>query len=258
MYRPSAIDALWFFLVPAVFLIAAFVFVGCAPAATEGPPAVVDAPEQGAEAAEHSPHETAENAGGTAVGADETAWDPYAAIAALGEMDNRTPVPLQPMMAWHQKQNMMDHLVVIQEITDALAREDWDAVAASAARIESSPEMQQMCQHMGAGAAGFTELAFEFHRRADAIAPAARSQDTAAVLRATSHTLAACTSCHNGYRQEVVDAATWASMTGVEHDPSAMHGGPRAGAAGGAAPSAQEEMFLYGGHDPAVMHGGGE
>jgi len=118
--------------------------------------------------------------------ASSNACAPFEQLAA---MDTRRPVPLQPMMAWHQKQNMMEHLVAIQQITDALAREDWDGVASASALIESSPQMQQMCQHMGAGADGFTELALDFHRRADAIGVAARAQDGTAVLRATSHTL---------------------------------------------------------------------
>ena len=41
------------------------------------------------------------------------------AFAELAALDNRSPVPLQPMMAWHQKQNMMAHLVAIQGIVDA-------------------------------------------------------------------------------------------------------------------------------------------
>lgn len=98
----------------------------------------------------------------------------------LASLDHRTPVPLQPMMAWHQKQNMMEHLVAIQRITDGLAREDWEEVATASALIESSPQMQQMCQHMGAGAQGFTEMALDFHRRADVIGVAARAHDGAA------------------------------------------------------------------------------
>lgn len=148
-----------------------------------------------------------------------------APLEQLAAMDHRKPVPLQPMMAWHQKQNMMEHLVAIQRITDALAREDWEGVAAASALIESSPQMQMMCEHMGAGADGFTELALEFHRRADAIGVAARAHDGAEVLRATSHTLEACTSCHASYRQEVVDAATWQERTGSDHIPGGMHGG---------------------------------
>jgi hypothetical protein len=148
-----------------------------------------------------------------------------APLEALSALDPRRPVPLQPMMAWHQKQNMMEHLVAIQRITDGLAREDWDAIAEASALIETSPQMQQMCQHMGAGADGFTELALEFHSRADTIGVAAGNHDGPAVLRATASTLAACTGCHATYRQELVDAATWATRTGSTHDPAHLHGG---------------------------------
>lgn len=162
---------------------------------------------------------------GPAASLAEASPNACAPLEQLAAMDNRRPVPLQPMMAWHQKQNMMEHLVAIQRITDALAREDWDGVTTAAALIGSSPQMQQMCEHMGAGADGFTELALEFHRRADEIGTAAREQDPTAVLRATSHTLQACTSCHAEYRQEVVDAATWQARTGSSHAPGMMHGG---------------------------------
>ncbi len=148
-----------------------------------------------------------------------------APIEALAAMDPRRPVPLQPMMAWHQKQNMMEHLVAVQRITEALAREDWGAIAEASALIESSPQMQQMCRHMGAGADGFTDLALDFHRRADRIGVAARAQDGPGVLRATADTLEACTTCHATYRQEVVDAATWQARTGSDHDPATVHGG---------------------------------
>lgn len=147
-----------------------------------------------------------------------------AAHEQLAKMDPRRPVPLQPMMAWHQKQNMMEHLVAVQRITEALSREDWDGVAEAAKLIESSPRMQQMCRHMGSGAEGFTELALDFHRRADAIGVAAKAKDGKAVLQATSNTLQACTSCHAAYRQDVVDAATWEARTGAAHDPAMMHG----------------------------------
>lgn len=56
----------------------------------------------------------------------------------LAKLDPRRPVPLQPMMAWHQKQNMMEHLVAIQRITHALSRDDWDGVA-EAGKTSSTP-----------------------------------------------------------------------------------------------------------------------
>ena len=143
-----------------------------------------------------------------------------APIDELARLDHRTPVPLQPMMAWHQKQNMMEHLVAIERITDGLAREDWNEVARASALIESSPQMQDMCQHMGAGAPGFTETALDFDRRADAIGVAARARDATAVLRAMSHTLQSCTGCHAAFRQEVVSAGEWQRRTGQSHDPT--------------------------------------
>jgi len=145
-------------------------------------------------------------------------------MTELSEFDQRQPVPLQPIMAWHQKQNMMEHLVAIQRITSGLAQKDWEEVASASALIETSPQMRQMCQHMGAGAAGFTEMALDFHRRADAIGEAARAHDGPAVLRATSNTLQACTGCHAVFRQEVVDVATWQERTGSTDDPAKSHG----------------------------------
>ena len=135
-------------------------------------------------------------------------------VDQLNAMDPRTPVPLQPMMAWHQKQNMQEHLVAIQRITDGLAREDWDMVAAGAGLIASSPTMQMQCEHMGQGADGFTSLALDFHSRADRIVTAAGAKDPTATLVATADTLAACTGCHARFRQDVVDAATWEARTG--------------------------------------------
>ena len=145
-------------------------------------------------------------------------------VRQFAELDTRKPIPLQPMMAWHQKQNMMEHLVAIQRIVDGVAKEDWEEVGTASALIETSPQMQQMCKHMGAGADGFTEVALDFHRRADEIGKAADAHDAKAILAATSNTLQACTGCHATYRQEVVSAATYQERTGSDHDPSQGHG----------------------------------
>ncbi len=182
----------------------------------------------------HSLHPSPAVAAGTEEqpGAEET--PPFLAgaqcepVAELASLDHRQPVPLQPTMAWHQKQNMMGHLLAIQEITDSLAREDWDGVATAAHRIGQSPQMQQMCEHMGAGAPGFTEMALEFHRRADTIAEAATARDLGSVLRATAATLQSCTSCHSTFRQEIVDFATWQSRVHASQQGRApgREGGP--------------------------------
>lgn len=124
--------------------------------------------------------------------------------SALDKLDQRRPVPLLPMMAQHQKENMREHLEAVQEVVAATASGAFDKAALAAKRMGSSETMGRMCEHMGAGAPGFTEQALAFHHTADEIAAAATKQDTAAVLAALSKTLSACTSCHATYRQQLV------------------------------------------------------
>ncbi len=136
--------------------------------------------------------------------------------AELAVLDARTPVPLLPMMAAHQREQMRDHLLVVEEVVGALGRDDLEAAALAAERLGTSDSMTAMCTHMGAGAPGFTELALDMHRRADAIPLAARAGDRAATLAALSDTLAACTGCHARFRQDVVDHDRFVALTGGE------------------------------------------
>jgi hypothetical protein len=135
------------------------------------------------------------------------------AADALDRLDTRTAVPLLPMMANHQKQNMRDHLVAVQEIVAALASDDFAGVERAAGRIGFSEQMGQMCTHMGAGAPGFTERALEFHHTADRVAVAAREHDTTRVLSELGATLSTCTSCHATWKQQLVDEPTWQRLT---------------------------------------------
>jgi uncharacterized damage-inducible protein DinB len=128
-------------------------------------------------------------------------------------MDTRKPVPLLPMMANHQKQNMRDHLLAVQEIITALATEDFAAIEKSAGRIGFSEQMGQMCTHMGSGAPGFTEQALAFHHTADRIGEAARKHDKQQVTAELSATLETCTTCHAAWKQQVVDEPTWNRLT---------------------------------------------
>ncbi|WP_373044513.1 hypothetical protein [Vulgatibacter sp.] len=140
---------------------------------------------------------------------------------ALDALDARTPLPLLPVMALHQKQNMQEHLVAVHEVVGALARGDHAAAAAAAKRLGTSEEMTRQCNHMGAGAPGFTERALAFHRTADTVVEAANAGDTKATLAALDRTLATCTSCHATWRQQVVDEATFARLgtTPPHHGP---------------------------------------
>jgi hypothetical protein len=128
-------------------------------------------------------------------------------------MDTRIPVPLLPVMANHQKQNMRDHLAAVQGIIGAVGAKDFDAIARTAASIGYSEQMGQMCNHMGAGAPGFSDQALRFHHAADKISDAARRRDMPAVLGALNDTLATCTGCHSVFKQKVVDEVAWASLT---------------------------------------------
>jgi hypothetical protein len=130
-------------------------------------------------------------------------------MAALDSMDRRAALPLLPMMAHHQKQNMRDHLAAVEEVVAALALERFSEVERAAKRLGSSEQMGQMCTHMGAGAPGFSERAIAFHRTADGIVTAARARDGVGVLKELGATLQACTSCHAAWKQQVVDDATW-------------------------------------------------
>lgn len=141
---------------------------------------------------------------------------------ALDKMDARVAVPLLPMMANHQKQNMRDHLVAVQEIAAAAGANDFAAIEKAAGRIGYSEQMGQMCSHMGAGAPGFTDKALEFHRSADKIGAAAREKDMGAVWKRLGETLATCTGCHATFKQQVVDEATWSAAT-----KQAAPGGPQ-------------------------------
>ena len=130
------------------------------------------------------------------------------AQAALDRLDSRVPVPLLPMMANHQKQNMRDHLVAVQEIVAGVGANDFDAIDKASKRIGYSEQMGMMCSHMGAGAPGFTEQALKFHRTADKIGDAARSRNMKTVLSALSETMTTCTGCHATFKQHIMDDAT--------------------------------------------------
>ena len=109
----------------------------------------------------------------------------------------------------------MELLTCIQAIVTAVGAKDYDAMSRAAGRIGYSEQMGQMCNHMGAGAPGFTEQALHFHHTADKISEAAKRRDMPAVLSALGETLATCTGCHAVFKQKIVDENTWASLTGA-------------------------------------------
>ncbi len=178
-----------------------------------------DTPDTTSVESEEPPKAEAEEASS----AEEPASEPESAatpgaseaMTEFHEMDGRKPVPLTPMMANHQRQNMRDHLVAIEQIVGAAAQKDFDGIEKAAEKIGSSPEMAQMCNHMGAGADGFTELALGFHETADGIIEAAEGEDYDGVMSALGDTINTCTSCHAQYKQKIVTEEVWAQKTGM-------------------------------------------
>jgi hypothetical protein len=144
-----------------------------------------------------------------------------AAQAALEKLDARAPVPLSPMMAHHQKQNMREHLASVHAIVAAAAAGDFPGVEQAARTIGYSEQMGRMCSHMGASAPGFTDQALAFHHAADKIGDAARRRDLPGVLGELGTTLAICTGCHAGFKQQVVAEVAFdqsgAAAPGVVH-----------------------------------------
>jgi hypothetical protein len=131
------------------------------------------------------------------------------AALVLEQLDARKPLPLLPVMAHHQKQNMREHLVHVQQIVAGVANGDYAVVEQAARGLGSSEQMGKTCTHMGAAAPEFTQQALDFHRTADGIAVAAMARDAVGVLGALDATLRACTACHAGWKQSVQSELAW-------------------------------------------------
>ena len=123
--------------------------------------------------------------------------------------DTRKPLPLTAMMAEHQKQNMRGHLEAIRDLTEAFVSKNFKQIEDAGKRLGTSPEMKMMCDHMGRGAPGFTEMALRMHSEADKITEAGQKKNLKAAMVATNRTLQSCTACHAVYKQEILSEVDW-------------------------------------------------
>jgi hypothetical protein len=128
-------------------------------------------------------------------------------------MDTRKPLPLTAMMAEHQKQNMRGHLEAIRDLTEAFISKNFKMIEDAGKRLGSSSEMKMMCEHMGMGADGFTEMALRMHSEADKITEAGQKKNLKAAMVATNQTLQRCTACHAAFKQEVLSEEDWKKAT---------------------------------------------
>lgn len=130
--------------------------------------------------------------------------------------DTRKPLPLTAMMAEHQKQNMRGHLEAIRDLTEAFVSKNFKQIEEAGKKLGTSPEMKMMCDHMGRGAQGFTEMALKMHSEADKIVFAAQKKDLKGAMVATSRTLQSCTACHAVFKQEILSEEDWRKATAIK------------------------------------------
>jgi len=121
-------------------------------------------------------------------------------------VDLRQPLRMSPQLSARQLANMREHLQNIQAIVMALSVGDFAGIAERAQGMGHREGTRRMCQQFSGGGEGFMEMAMGFHDSADALAEAAGTHDTDAVIDALGQTLARCNACHATFRQEVVQS----------------------------------------------------
>ncbi|HUW54233.1 MAG TPA: cytochrome c [Rhodanobacter sp.] len=124
---------------------------------------------------------------GTLVGADATEPDGKPAPMALTGI-------------------MQDLSTDMQGVTDAIAREDWPAVAKLAARIADHPqpplaEKLRILAFAGKDASRFRSYDQQAHQAARWLAQAAQQRDGTAAIAAFAKVQGACMACHQNFRQ---------------------------------------------------------
>lgn len=122
----------------------------------------------------------------------------------MSSNDTRTPIPMTAQMSQHQLSNMRDHLEAIQEAVSAMATKNFDQMKKASKKLASSPEMTQMCEHMGKGTPGYTEMGLALHKSGDELVHAAEKKNYDLFVKKLGATLQTCTACHAAFKQEVV------------------------------------------------------
>jgi Cytochrome C' len=114
----------------------------------------------------------------------------------------RVRLDLQPPQQEALKATMREHLVVLEAIVSALARQDYNT-AASVAHLELGFPKHHDAMLREGGASlpkHYQELAMAHHQAAEELAGAIAAKQMAPILRQLSKTIQACTACHNAYR----------------------------------------------------------
>lgn len=125
---------------------------------------------------------------------------------AADAADARVAVDMPPMLRAHMLANMRDHMAAVQEILDALARDDAKHAAAVA---EERLGMSSLPAHGAHDVAPFMppamqEIGTAMHRAASRFAVTVRDAEVAGDLRraidGVAQVTAQCVACHAAYR----------------------------------------------------------
>lgn len=116
------------------------------------------------------------------------------ASSALAQ-EARTVVPLEPAEREHVLAEMRGFLVVIEKATAALARNDFEALAALRPAAERMPP--GIAQKLPPA---FRKLAMSTHQQIDALTTDAVQRNAAHSLGQTARLLQTCNACHTAYR----------------------------------------------------------
>ena len=114
--------------------------------------------------------------------------------SALAE-DSRTPVPLDPVEREHVLGEMRGFLTLVEKAAAALARNDFDALAALRPAAERMPP--GIAQKLPPA---FRKLAMSTHQQIDTLTVDAAKRDARHSLEQTSRLLQTCNACHAAYR----------------------------------------------------------
>jgi hypothetical protein len=146
------------------------------------------------------------SAGAFALFASAQTHEHNAAAAAAAPSDGRQLVKFPEPMRVHTIASMRDHLLALQEIDDALSRNDFDKASRVA---EQRLGMSSLELHGAAHIApympqGMQDIGTEMHRSASRFAVEAQnasvSNDVRPALAALSTVMQQCVACHATYR----------------------------------------------------------
>lgn len=122
-------------------------------------------------------------------------------VAVAQEADTRTVIRLSPQHRDLVLTEMRQFLSGLQQMTDALSRDDMETVASVARTLGTSMSHQMPADLKAALPEGFRKLGHAVHSRFDQIALDAEAmEDNIHALSQLGDTLSRCVSCHSTYQ----------------------------------------------------------